>query len=592
MRNVITNELDKCTGCNRCLRVCPIDEANITVEREGKILIEIDNSKCIACGACLPACHHGSRQFEDDTEQFFADLRSGVPITLITAPATKSNVNEWGRMLSWFRNEGVQRIYDVSLGADICVWGHIRYIQKYGPGPLITQPCPSIVSYIVRHKNELIKYLSPVQSPIGSLAVFMKKYEGVTTKIAAITPCIAKRLEFESTGLVDYNITIKNLSEYIEKHRIVFPAEASGFDSYEAGLGSLFPMPGGLKENIEYYLGKTIRIDKAEGPETVYKKLDEYAEQPESRLPVIYDVLNCGEGCNLGTGTRGDKNIFQINTSMDNARQASIREGHTEYLDDLYKKFDERFRLDDFLRTYDAAPVQMIKITHDDIERAFIDLGKLDDFSRQFNCGSCGCDTCLEMAQKIAKGVNTIENCVVKARNDIQKEQSESISLQAINLNNIETIFADTTLIKELTENIVSDIDNITEAISVYNSMIRDIEKIAMQVNIIALNASIEAARAGRHGKAFNVVAEEIRTLAQSSSNSAQQTNEASEKATDAINSVNKMVMKISENVNASYEHIAEITENTKKLLGHDISGDDDNEDEIGFDNYDSLREV
>ena len=576
MRSVIINEIDKCTGCNRCLRVCPVDEANTTIERDDKILIEVDNSKCIACGACLTACHHGSRSYEDDTEQFFADLRSGVPISLMTAPATKSNFDEWGRMLSWLRKEGVRNIYDVSLGADLCVWGHVRYIQKYGPRPIITQPCPSIVSYIVRHKNELLKYLSPVHSPIGSLAVFMRKYEGINTKLAAITPCVAKRLEFESTGLVDYNITIKNLYDYIERHHIVFPEDSSGFDGFKAGLGSLFPMPGGLKENIEYYLGKKIRIDKSEGPEIVYRMLDEYSHQPESRLPVVFDVLNCGEGCNLGTGTKGDRSIFEINTSMDRERQASIREGHEQYLDDLYKKFDEMLSLDDFLRTYTAAPVQNIRITHDDIERAFVALGKFDEYARDFNCGSCGCDTCLEMAQKVAKGVNTVGNCVVKARHDIQKEQGESISLQTTNLNNIETILADTTLIKDMTANIVSDIDDITEAISVYNTMIRDIEKIAMQVNIIALNASIEAARAGRHGKAFNVVAEEIRTLAQSSSNSAQQTNEASEKATEAINSVNAMVMKISENVNASYENIAAITENTKKMLGQEVETPDE----------------
>jgi methyl-accepting chemotaxis protein len=88
-----------------------------------------------------------------------------------------------------------------------------------------------------------------------------------------------------------------------------------------------------------------------------------------------------------------------------------------------------------------------------------------------------------------------------------------------------------------------------------------------MQVNIIALNASIEAARAGVHGKAFSVVAEEIRTLAQSSSNSADQTKEASSKAMTAIDTVNDMIIKISENVNASYDNISKISDNTKEML-------------------------
>lgn len=72
--------------------------------------------------------------------------------------------------------------------------------------------------------------------------------------------------------------------------------------------------------------------------------------------------------------------------------------------------------------------------------------------------------------------------------------------------------------IQERTNSLSTEIDSLSQMSYQIGDIVRTIHGIAEQTNLLALNAAIEAARAGEHGRGFAVVAEEVRKLAENSS--------------------------------------------------------------------------
>ena len=93
-------------------------------------------------------------------------------------------------------------------------------------------------------------------------------------------------------------------------------------DEIEYGLGSVYPTPGGLKENVYWLLGESVFIRQMEGEKRMYKFLMENKERIEnSKTPYLFiDALNCENGCICGTGT--DSEISKTDDSAKYQRRS------------------------------------------------------------------------------------------------------------------------------------------------------------------------------------------------------------------------------------------------------------------------------
>lgn len=459
-----------CINCHSCIAACPVKFCN---DGSGDH-VKINHDTCIGCGACLVACTHEARKPVDDSERFFQDLRRRERIVTVVAPAIAvSFPDRYLQLNGWFKSMGIEANFDVSFGAELTIKSYLEHVTKNNPKAVIAQPCPAIVTYIEMYRPELLPHLAPAHSPMLHTAQLIREYypQYAGCKIAVISPCVAKRREFDETGLGDYNVTFAGIQKYMEEQRIRLDAyPAVEYDNPPAERAVLFSTPGGLMRTaMREVPGIEEKIRKIEGNHVIYKYLEELPHViSKGHSPLVIDCLNCELGCNGGTGTNcktlaqddvewlveqrsnAARARYQAEAAKANNTQPTEKTQDTKKTtkrgvfarwkktkaetkteqptkDQLHDYIDSHWKPGLYNRNYVnlTGNVAIRTPSTTEVEKIYKEQLKKECKEDELNCGACGYGSCERMATALHNGLSQAKHCALYKEKKLREEEQQ-----------------------------------------------------------------------------------------------------------------------------------------------------------------------
>jgi methyl-accepting chemotaxis protein len=354
-----------------------------------------------------------------------------------------------------------------------------------------------------------------------------------------------------------YDALIKNIDKLVNKNlnmesKELFPKEIMDIDSYyklkdvyvERRTNALEMAKKDQKKAYEYYLehvtSKRAELDKA--MTDIQQYFSDKAEQINNKNKkhvqqaivifigiavvgiVIFVIIS------LLIAKAIIKPMKQIQRLMADVEQGKLTTGEYQADDELgqlFKSYNSMIKaIEDIMLSTQEASENVVSSSEQLTASAQQNTQASEHIASTIQELAAGSMNQLNNIEETANTMNTMITSLGKIAhnaNVISDNAKDSANMSVQGKKSIEEVTKQMKIINHNVIGLGKTIKNLSQSLSEIGTINKAITDIAGQTNLLSLNAAIEAARAGVHGEGFSVVAEEVRKLAEQSSQSAKQ---------------------------------------------------------------------
>ena len=414
---------DKCRGCTNCIKRCPTQAIRV---RNGKA--RIVKERCIDCGECIRVCPHHAKYANRDTLSQIEGYKYKIALPAPALYGQFNNLDDINIILNALLSLGFDSVFEVSKAAEFISEATRIYINNVNhPKPLISSACPAVVRLIRVCFPDLLENIIPLTAPVDEAGRLARedavKLTGLKPEeigVFFISPCPAKITAIkEPIGIekshVDGAIAIND----IYPHLLKAMEKTEEYDNLEilhnSGLiGISWATSGGeasgtLKDNAL----------AADGIENCMQILEEVERGNLDSVDFI-ELNACQGGC-VG-GSLAKENPFIAKTRIKRLRKYSPVSCNHLSSDNIPQEL---------LCNVPIEPCDDVMKLADNVQEAMARMNRMKELLTilpGLDCGTCGAPTCRAHAEDIVRGYTTEQDCIFRAREEIQEiETSEEL---------------------------------------------------------------------------------------------------------------------------------------------------------------------